>query len=75
MPASPEAAVAAPAQPDPHPSEFAAQLEHELERRLTLLEQGEAHDPVHAALSGRTLAVFLGTATAVVVGAAIWAVL
>jgi hypothetical protein len=37
-------------------------LEEELERRLT--ESSEASDPVHAALSGHSLAVFL----AVVVG-------
>ncbi len=39
-------------------------LEEELERRLTEIESSEASDPVHAALSGRSLAVFL----AVVVG-------
>jgi len=39
-------------------------LEEELERRLTEIESSEASDPVHAALSGRSLVVFL----AVVVG-------
>ena len=47
-----------------------AQLDEELERRLAEIETEEAGDAVHAALSGRSLALFL----AVVVGiaAAAW---
>lgn len=41
-------------------------IDRELERRLTELEGAEAADPVHAMLSGRTLATFL----AVVIGIA-----
>ncbi|MGO3148347.1 MAG: hypothetical protein ACTIJ6_11815 [Leucobacter sp.] len=42
-------------------------LEQELERRLSILETEEATDPVHAMLSGRTIATFLAVAAAVVV--------
>ncbi|KAM9863510.1 hypothetical protein ACI1US_00567 [Leucobacter sp. BZR 635] len=39
-------------------SEF-TELEVELERRLTILETEEAADPVHAAMSGKSLTLFL----------------
>lgn len=42
-----------------------AQLEEELERRLAEIEAEEAADPVHAALSGRTLTTFLVIAAAI----------
>ncbi|RZT59419.1 hypothetical protein [Leucobacter luti] len=45
-------------------------LEQELERRLAIIETEELDDPVHAALSGRSLTIFLGVA-AVIVGLAI----
>lgn len=41
-------------------------LEQELERRLTAIEAEEASDPVHAALSGRSLGVFLAVAAGIV---------
>lgn len=43
------------------------QLEQELERRLAAIEADELADPVHAALSGRSLAVFLAIAAGIVV--------
>ncbi|MCW2289945.1 hypothetical protein [Leucobacter luti] len=43
------------------------QLEQELERRLAVIEAEELDDPVHAALSGRSLAVFLAVAAGIVV--------
>ena len=41
-------------------------LEQELERRLAIVEAEELDDPVHAALSGRSLALFLAVAAAIV---------
>ena len=41
-------------------------LEQELERRLAAIEAEEAADPVHAALSAKSLGLFLGAAALVV---------
>lgn len=51
------------------------ELEQELERRLAVIEAEEAADPVHAALSARSLALFIGAAAAVVVLSVIGAAL
>lgn len=47
-------------------TELETELEQELERRLAEIEADEAADPVHAALSGRSLALFFGVAAAIV---------
>ncbi len=46
-------------------SEF-IELEAEVERRLAILETDEAADSVHAAMSGKSLALFLTVAAAIV---------
>lgn len=51
------------------------ELELELERRLTILETEEAADPVHAATSGRSLALFLTVAAVLVILPALWVAL
>lgn len=38
------------------------ELEQELDRRLTDIESNEIDDPVHAALSGRSIIVFVAVA-------------
>lgn len=43
------------------------ELDLELERRLNEIETNELQDPVHAALSGKSLAVFLAVVAALVV--------
>lgn len=48
------------------------ELDQELERRLVEIETEEANDAIHAALGGRTIAVFLA-GVAVIAGAS-WAV-
>lgn len=48
------------------------ELEQELDRRLTEIESNEIGDPVHAALSGRSILVF--TAVALGIAAAAWIV-
>ncbi|WP_449283784.1 hypothetical protein [Leucobacter sp.] len=50
-------------------------LEEELERRLAEIETAEASDPAHAALSGRSLAVFLAVVAGISVIAWIGALL
>lgn len=50
-------------------------LEQELERRLNIIENEEASDPVHARLSGRSLTLFIVVAAAIVALAAIGAAL
>lgn len=44
-----------------------AHLTEELERRLAEVEQSEHDDPVHAALSGRSLTVFLSVVALIAV--------
>ncbi|HIY65030.1 MAG TPA: hypothetical protein H9830_01975 [Candidatus Agrococcus pullicola] len=48
------------------------ELERELDRRLTEIESSEIDDPVHAALSGRSIVVF--AAVALGIAAASWIV-
>lgn len=50
-----------------------AELEQELERRLSAIEAEESADPVHAALSGKSLAIFLAVVVGIVIAAAIGA--
>ncbi|WP_125100452.1 hypothetical protein [Leucobacter chromiireducens] len=47
-------------------SQLDHELERELERRLVAIETEETADPVHAALSGKSLALFLGVAAGIV---------
>lgn len=49
------------------PTTQEAELERELDRRLTVLETVESADPVHAKLSGASLALFLGVAGVIAV--------
>lgn len=46
-------------------------LEQELDRRLAIIEAEELDDPVHAALSGRSLALFLAVAAGIVLATVI----
>lgn len=48
-------------------SQLDRELEQELERRLVAIETEESSDPVHAALSGKSLALFLAVAAGIVV--------
>ncbi|MBK0421551.1 hypothetical protein JD292_05640 [Leucobacter sp. CSA2] len=48
-------------------AQLGTELEQELAHRLAEVETSEANDPVHAALSGRSLALFLGVAAGIVV--------
>ncbi|MGR4011149.1 hypothetical protein [Leucobacter sp. 1207-22] len=50
-------------------------LDPELEARLREIETDESADPIHAALSARSIAWFLAVAGGIVVAAAIGAVL
>lgn len=50
-----------------------AELDIELERRLSIIEAEESADPVHAALSGKSLVLFLAVVVGIVIAATIGA--